>query len=76
MNLAPINANRYRNNPPLRTALEFCAEFGITMAELRGRLAANDAPKARLHHRGKSYFEPKEMRAWLKKSLAQKDNIN
>jgi hypothetical protein len=76
MNLAPINAKRERNNQPLRTSLEFCAEFGITMAELRGRLAAHDAPKARLQHRGKAYFEPKEMRKWWKKSLALKEEIN
>lgn len=76
MNLAPINANRERNNPSLRTALEFCAEFGITMAELRGRLAAHDAPKSKLQSRGKAYYDPATMRKWWKKVVAQKANIN
>lgn len=76
MNLAPYNEKRERNNPPLRTALEFCEEFGITMAELRGRLAAHDAPEPKSRHRGKAYYDAKIMRAWWRKSLAQKANIN
>lgn len=76
MNLSPLNEKRERGNPPLRTALEFCAEFGITMAELRGRLAAHDAPKAKLKHRGKAYYDVKIMLAWWRKSLALKANIN
>lgn len=75
MKLQPINAYRQRNNPPLRTALEFCEEFGVTMAQLRGMLAAHDAPEPKLRHRGKAYYRPNEMRKWWK-SLAQSKAID
>lgn len=67
MQLANYNAPRERNNKPLRTALEFAAEFGVTMAQLRGRLAAHGAPEPKLRHRGKAYYDPDAFRAWWRK---------
>lgn len=67
MNLSPINAPRKRGNKPLRSALELCAEFGVTIAHLRGKLAAKGAPKPELRHRGKAYYEPAPFRAWWRK---------
>lgn len=59
-----------QNHPPLRTLSELCEEFGVSAAQMRGRLSALNAPKPAIvaapgYCAGqRSYFEPKAFRIW------------
>jgi hypothetical protein len=51
---------------PLRSFKELCAELGVSLPTMRGKLATHpNAPKPDLKFRSKgSYYEPEAFKAW------------
>jgi hypothetical protein len=70
MKLEPF---RHPSNPgqrkPLRTAKELAAEFGLTMAQLRGHLGAAGAPKPEVVHHNNSHYDQAKFRAWFRREV-------
>ena len=63
---------------PLRTVTELAQEFGLTLAQMRGRLRAADAPKPVMVRRSQTagqntWYAPEEVRAWWKKTTEKKE---
>lgn len=65
MKLEQFPPNRGKRRKPLRTTTELAAELGVTMAQLRGYLGAENAPTPELTFDNKSYYEPVAFRRWF-----------
>lgn len=55
-----------KTRKPLRSALELAKELGVTMAQLRGYLAAEGAPKPEMvQKRTGCYYDPEAFKRWF-----------
>lgn len=57
-----------KTRKPLRSAVELAKELKLSMAQLRGYLAADGAPKPEISFHGKSYYEPIAFIRWFRRA--------